>query len=136
MTIRAVLFDFDGTLADSFAAITASTNHVRGIYGLPAIPESTVREHVGLGLANLMQTLAPQAETADAVAAYHAHHPSVMAAGTKLFPGVRETAHRSVLGPVRGRPVERCPLVLLLRHCRGPGTGEGLLLVQLLPRRR
>ena len=91
MTIRAVLFDFDGTLADSFAAITASTNHVRGIYGLPAIPESTVREHVGLGLANLMETLAPQVSTADAVAAYHAHHPSVMVAGTKLFPGVRET---------------------------------------------
>ena len=38
--IRAALFDFDGTLADSFAAITASTNHVRESYGLPPLPES------------------------------------------------------------------------------------------------
>ena len=29
---RVVLFDFDGTLADSFEAITASTNHIRQTY--------------------------------------------------------------------------------------------------------
>ena len=34
-----MLFDFDGTLADSFAAITLSTNHVRGRYGLPPLDE-------------------------------------------------------------------------------------------------
>ena len=28
----AVLFDFDGTLADSYAAIAASVNHVREYY--------------------------------------------------------------------------------------------------------
>ena len=31
--LRAVLFDFDGTLADSYPAITASVNHVRGLHG-------------------------------------------------------------------------------------------------------
>ena len=36
---RALLFDFDGTLADSYDAITASVNHVRSLHGLPPLPE-------------------------------------------------------------------------------------------------
>ena len=91
MPIRAVLFDFDGTLADSFAAITASTNHVREKYGLPSVTEAVVREYVGLGLPNLMETMVPVAPTAEAVAAYREHHPSVMPTGTRLLPGVAET---------------------------------------------
>ena len=91
MPFRAVLFDFDGTLADSFAAITASTNHVRTSYGLPALPESAVREYVGFGLEHLMAELVPGANPADAAARYREHHGSVMISGTKLMPGVAET---------------------------------------------
>jgi phosphoglycolate phosphatase len=91
MPVRAVLFDFDGTLADSFPAITASTNHVRRRYGLPELPEPEVRRYVGFGLEHLMRELVPNAPPADAVAAYRAHHPSVMLTGTKLMPGVAET---------------------------------------------
>jgi phosphoglycolate phosphatase len=91
MPTRAVLFDFDGTLADSFGAITASTNHVRRAYGLPDLPEKVVREYVGLGLENLMANLVPNAPAADAVALYRAHHPTVMLTGTKLMPGVADT---------------------------------------------
>jgi phosphoglycolate phosphatase len=91
MPIRAVLFDFDGTLADSFAAITASVNHARASYGLPALPEQTVREYVGLGLSQLMRDLLPGVPTADAVTRYREHHTSVMLGGTKLLPGVLDT---------------------------------------------
>jgi phosphoglycolate phosphatase len=35
---RAVIFDFDGTLADSYGAITASVNHVRAANALPPLP--------------------------------------------------------------------------------------------------
>jgi 2-phosphoglycolate phosphatase len=91
MPTRAVLFDFDGTLADSFPAITASTNHVRRLYGLPELPEAEVRRYVGLGLDNLMERLVPNAPTGDAVAAYRAHHPLVMFTGTALMPGVADT---------------------------------------------
>lgn len=91
MPIRACLFDFDGTLADSFTAITASTNHVRASYRLPPLPESVVREYVGFGLPNLMEQLVPGADTAEAVARYRQHHPAVMLAGTRLAPGVAET---------------------------------------------
>jgi phosphoglycolate phosphatase len=101
MPIRAALFDFDGTLADSFIAITASTNYVRESYGLPPLPESVVREYVGFGLPNLMEQLVPKADTAEAVARYRQHHASVMVSGTRLAPGVAETIpelHRRGLG--------------------------------------
>lgn len=91
MAIRAVLFDFDGTLADSFAPITASTNHVRARFGLPEIPESEVREYVGLGLKNLMESLVPNADVEDAVALYREHHATVMRTQTTLMPGVAST---------------------------------------------
>jgi 2-phosphoglycolate phosphatase len=85
---RAMLFDFDGTLADSFGAIAASTNHVRRHYGLPELREDEVRSSVGFGLRHLMESLVPAAPPDDAVAVYRAHHPSVMASGTRLFPGI------------------------------------------------
>lgn len=91
MPIRAALFDFDGTLADSFSGITASTNHVRRIYGFPDMTEQEVRVYVGLGLPNLMETVVPNAPLADAIAAYKAHHLGVMVSGTKLLPDVAET---------------------------------------------
>ena len=87
----AALFDFDGTLADSFAAITASTNHVRQSYGLSILPESVIREYVGFGLPNLMEQLVPEANTSEAVARYREHHKTVMLTKTRLMPGVAET---------------------------------------------
>lgn len=93
MPIRAALFDFDGTLADSFAAIAASTNHVRRSFGLSELSEAEVRGYVGHGLENLMEELCPGFDTAEAVRRYREHHPSVMASGTRLFPGVADTLH-------------------------------------------
>lgn len=91
MPARAILFDFDGTLADSFAAITASTNHVRAARGLRPLAEPEVRGYVGYGLDNLMETLVPGVPVADAVAEYRGHHRDAMLTGTKLMPGVAET---------------------------------------------
>jgi phosphoglycolate phosphatase len=88
---KAALFDFDGTLADSFDAITASTNHVRTAYGLPPLPGDVIRRYVGFGLPHLMRELVPHADPDAAVALYREHHPSVMASGTRLMPGVAET---------------------------------------------
>jgi phosphoglycolate phosphatase len=88
--IKAALFDFDGTLADSFAAITSSTNHVRAGYGLPPLPEAEVRKYVGYGLAHLMEDLVPGAPVDEAVGRYRAHHSKVMIPETRLMPGVAE----------------------------------------------
>jgi phosphoglycolate phosphatase len=87
---RGVLFDFDGTLADSYPAITASVNHVRSLYGLAPLPEAEVRRHVGRGAAYLLDKTVPQGSLAADVEAYRAHHPSVLQSGTSLLPGAAD----------------------------------------------
>jgi phosphoglycolate phosphatase len=89
--VQAALLDFDGTLADSFPAITASTNHVRGLHHLPPMSESEIRHYVGFGLQNLIATLLPGVPHELAIAQYRDHHPEVMVTGTQLLPGVLDT---------------------------------------------
>jgi phosphoglycolate phosphatase len=89
-TPRAVIFDFDGTLADSYPAITASVNHVRASHHLPPLPEEEVRRHVGRGPRYLLEHTVPGGEPEKDLALYRAHHPSVMRSGTRLLPGAAE----------------------------------------------
>jgi phosphoglycolate phosphatase len=88
---RAVIFDFDGTLADSYAAIAASVNHVRAHHGLPPLSEAQVRRHVGRGAAYLLEQTVPGARMPDDLELYRAHHPSVLRSGTHLLPAVADT---------------------------------------------
>jgi 2-phosphoglycolate phosphatase len=87
---RAVVFDFDGTLADSYAAITASVNHVRAGHDLPPLPEAEVRKHVGRGASYLIEHTIGTGDVEADLARYREHHPSVMLSGTRLLPGARE----------------------------------------------
>jgi phosphoglycolate phosphatase len=91
---QGVIFDFDGTLVDSYAAIAASINHVRDAHGLPPLEESEVRKHVGRGPAYLLQHTVPGTNVETDLARYRAHHPSVLRSGTRLLPGVAETLER------------------------------------------
>ena len=52
---RAVLFDLDGTLVDSYAALAESVNFASRSEGLPELPEVRIREFVGDGLDRLLQ---------------------------------------------------------------------------------
>jgi phosphoglycolate phosphatase len=90
MIPRAVLFDLDGTLADSYDGITASTNHVRAANGLPALPAGEIKKHVGRGLAKLLADLVPGTHTARNIALYREHHVTVMRQHTRLMPGARQ----------------------------------------------
>jgi phosphoglycolate phosphatase len=96
--LRAVLFDFDGTLADCYLGITASVNHVRALHGLPPLSVAEVRPDVGHGPAHLLRTTVPEGDPAANVAAYRAHHLTVMRNGTHLMPGAAEA-----LAALKGR---------------------------------
>jgi phosphoglycolate phosphatase len=85
---RAVLFDMDGTLVDSYAAITASVNHTLQHYGRQTLTQAKVRFLVGHGLEDLMRTILPDVDPNEAAKIYRAHHPSVLASHTRLLPGV------------------------------------------------
>jgi phosphoglycolate phosphatase len=89
-SIRAVVFDFDGTLADSYQAITASVNHVRAGHGLPPLDEPEVRKHVGRGMPYLLEQTVPGVDQETDQVIYREHHPSVMLTGTRLLPGAWE----------------------------------------------
>ena len=47
--LRAVIFDLDGTLIDSYEAIAESLNAARSAYSLPPLATETVRAAVGHG---------------------------------------------------------------------------------------
>ena len=51
---EAFIFDLDGTLIDSGRDIAISANFVRVHFGLPDLPEPTIRGYVGDGVANLL----------------------------------------------------------------------------------
>ena len=87
---RAVLFDFDGTLADSYPAITASVNHMRAAHGLAPLEEAEVRRHVGRGPVYLLEHTVPGSDVEADLRRYRAHHPSVLRPGTRLLPGAAE----------------------------------------------
>ncbi|MBL8799729.1 MAG: HAD family hydrolase [Planctomycetia bacterium] len=88
---RAVLFDFDGTLANTYPGIAASINHIRARYGLPALPEDEVRWNVGRGPAYLLQRTVPVGDNAANVEAYKQHQLEVIHDGTRLFPDTLST---------------------------------------------
>ena len=90
-TLKALVFDFDGTLVDSYEAITASVNHVRAAHNLPPLSEPEVRRCVGRGPAYLLEHTVPGTDLEVDMARYRQHHPSVLRSGTRLLPGVAET---------------------------------------------
>ena len=108
---HAVIFDLDGTLIDSYDAITASVNHVRALRGLAPLPREEVCVHVGRGAEQLMLAVVPGGDVAQDVMRYKQHHPTVMRELTHLLPGVHITLkslHDAglVLGVCSNKPVE------------------------------
>ncbi len=85
-----ILFDFDGTLADSYPAITSSVNHTRLAFGMAPLETDVVKRFVGRGPEYLLGNTVPGVNYEAAFALYKAHHPTVLASGTVLLPGVRE----------------------------------------------
>lgn len=91
-----VVFDLDGTLADTLPDIAASTNHVRSAYGLLPADLALVRRCIGDGartllrraLAELNEPLTDALLDA-AFARYVEHHRAQCTRLTVAYPGVR-----------------------------------------------
>ena len=52
---RAVVFDLDGTLVDSYTALAEAVNHARREHGLDELSGAHIREFVGDGIDKLLQ---------------------------------------------------------------------------------
>ena len=131
--ISAVIFDLDGTLVDSYEAITACFNHARAQLGFPPITEGEVRPMVGHGLEALMERAVGEDRMAEGVRLFRAHYDTICEARTRVLPGVVETLaelHRRgfLLGVATNKPVRfarrlLCALGLMppIAAVRGPG---------------
>jgi len=92
--IRAVLFDFDYTLADSSAGVVAAVSYALDVLGLPAAPCEAICRTIGLSLEDTLVALcgegaAPLAPEFQRL--FRLKADEVMAAATTLYAGVAES---------------------------------------------
>ena len=92
--IKAVLFDLDGTFADTAPDLAAALNHVRASRNLPPLPLAVLRPQASHGSAGLLKTgmnVTPDAPDfpalRDIFLTHYTHHICV---GTQLFAGIAE----------------------------------------------
>jgi phosphoglycolate phosphatase len=123
----ALIFDLDGTLADTAPDLLGATNAVLAARGRPLLDLAHLRHLVGFGAtALIIQAMeasgAPvtEAELPDLIEIFLAHYREHIADGSHLFPGVADTlaalkADGARLGVLTNKPQELTdPLLPLL----------------------
>ncbi len=93
---RLVVFDWDGTLADSTRAIVECLSRAMEAEGLPALPAERLKEVIGLALPEAMRALLPAADDATRQSVADRYRREYFAGRTPqpLFAGARETLDR------------------------------------------
>ena len=91
---QAVLFDLDGTFADTAPDLAAALNHVRATRDLPPLPLEVLRPQASHGSAGLLKTgMGVTAESSDFQVLrdiFLAHYTDNICVHTKLFDGMAE----------------------------------------------
>ena len=135
--IRGIIFDFDGTIVDSYGAITESLNHVRTAHKLPPIDPEKVKSMVGHGLEKLIGEAIGPERVSEGVKLFREQYAQVCEERTTVLPQVKETpikCDRSC-GPFRR---VRKPRTSLGRSgpVRCGGTTHGRSAISAAPSRR
>jgi phosphoglycolate phosphatase len=120
-----VMFDLDGTLADTGHDLAESVNFTRAHFGLAPLAAAAVYVHVGRGVEHLLKHALPEKKSSDdfqqVMRVFLGHYERHMLDRTVLYPGVRDVLdyfspkrrvvisnkiHRLTLAIVRGLGVE------------------------------
>ncbi len=107
-----ILLDLDGTLVDSFPAITAALNEALAARSLKPVDLDWVRRHVGRGARALLADALPgpgdEAAVADLLRGFRQSYERLFLDATPPLPGVPETlqilARRAPLALVTNKP--------------------------------
>jgi phosphoglycolate phosphatase len=123
--IDLVMFDLDGTLADTGQDLADAVNHTRAHFHLGPLPEELVYTHVGRGVEHLLRHSLPE-DSADhfqeVMRVFLVRYESHLLDTTVLYPGVHEVLdyfrgkrrvvvsnkiHRLTVAVVRGLGVDK-----------------------------
>lgn len=89
---QAVLFDLDGTLVDSYSALTEAVNHARRTHGLDDLNSARIRELVGDGVETLLQRAFERTEVPRTVVhAFESRYDEVCCHESKVLADVETT---------------------------------------------
>ena len=91
--VRGIVFDLDGTLVDSYAAITESLNHARAAFSLEAMSQDDVRLRVGHGLESLVAELVGPDRVEAGVRLFRERYAAAFRAGTRAIEGAHRAIH-------------------------------------------
>jgi N-acetyl-D-muramate 6-phosphate phosphatase len=140
---RGVLFDLDGTLADTAADLTAALNSVLQRHGIPALEPEQTRAHVSGGASALLQ-LGLGASAGDPRIdqmrpMFLEHYQNHLCVHTRLFPGIRgilrQLARRHIpIAVVTNKP--RLYTVPLLEALNLPAKPASIVCGDDLPTRK
>lgn len=101
MTIKAAIFDWDGTVVDSVEHITDCLHHASTATGFDPLERDAYRNIIGLGLVEALKRLYPDISTAQMAAmreAYSSHFMATSASHQRVFPGmtnILQSLHQS-----------------------------------------
>src|SRR5258706_9460332 len=92
LPVTTVLFDLDGTLADSAGDLALALNRVRAGRGLPPVPAATLREYASSGARGLLYAgmgVTPEhPDYGELRDTFLAHYTECLAETTHLFDGI------------------------------------------------
>lgn len=102
MRSRAILFDFDGTLADTATDLARPLNRLRAARGLAELPIETLRPFASSGARGLLEAglgiLPDHPEFKPLREAFLKHYADEICVDTRLFPGME-----ALLGEIEAR---------------------------------
>jgi phosphoglycolate phosphatase len=92
-TVDLVMFDLDGTLADTGHDLADAVNFTRAHFDRGALPDQAIYAHVGRGVEHLLKHALPEESPnhfADVMRVFLDHYEHHLLDRTVLYPGARE----------------------------------------------